>query len=143
MNNAKENVKDITNNVKEIKFEPSRNINMMMTNMTFTKGIGTPVYMAPEVLNQEYYKMPSDIYSFSITMLQVITWKDPFPKSEFKFPWLIAEFITMGKRPNIIKEMEEDIKEIIENSWQQEPRERISIERIVRMLETFKNNNSN
>ncbi|EMS16810.1 hypothetical protein KM1_280010, partial [Entamoeba histolytica HM-3:IMSS] len=32
--------------------------------------------------------------------------------------------------------MEEDIKDIIENSWQQEPRERISIERIVRMLET-------
>ncbi|GAB1224302.1 hypothetical protein ENUP19_0188G0011 [Entamoeba nuttalli] len=43
-----------------------------MTNMQFTKGIGTPIYMAPEVLNQEYSKMPSDIYSFSIIMLQII-----------------------------------------------------------------------
>ncbi|GAB1222943.1 hypothetical protein ENUP19_0126G0008 [Entamoeba nuttalli] len=51
-----------------------------MTNMKFTKGIGTPIYMVPEVLNQEYSKMPSDIYSFSITTSQVITWKDTFHK---------------------------------------------------------------
>ncbi|GAB1221884.1 hypothetical protein ENUP19_0085G0107 [Entamoeba nuttalli] len=91
---------------------------MMMTNMTFTKGIGTPKYMAPEVLNREHYKMPSDIYSFSITMLQKI-----------------AEFISTGKRPNIIQEVEEGINEIIEKSWKQEPKERITINEIVRMLE--------
>ncbi|EMD46857.1 serine/threonine protein kinase HT1, putative [Entamoeba histolytica KU27] len=56
------------------------NINMMMTNMKFTKGIGTPIYMALDVLNQEYSKMPSDIYSFSITMSQITTWKDVFHK---------------------------------------------------------------
>ncbi|GAB1228000.1 hypothetical protein ENUP19_0368G0009 [Entamoeba nuttalli] len=113
---------------------------MMMTNMTFTKGIGSPIYMAPEVLNREHYKMESDIYSFSMTMLQIITWQDPFPKSEFKFPWKIAEFISTGKRPVIIQEVEEDIKEIIEKSWKQEPKERITIDEIVRMLETVQSN---
>ncbi|GAB1218685.1 hypothetical protein ENUP19_0002G0043 [Entamoeba nuttalli] len=95
--------------------------------------------MAPEVLNHQHYKMPSDIYSFSITMLQIITWKEPFPKSEFKFPWKIAEFISTGKRPNIIQEVGEDIKEIIEKSWEQEPKERITIDEIVRMLEGMEN----
>ena len=52
----------------------------MMTNMTFTKGIGTPKYMAPEILNREHYKMASDIYSYSITMLQIITFQDHFLK---------------------------------------------------------------
>ena len=33
-------------------FGSSRNINMMMTNMTFTKGIGSPTYMSPEILIQ-------------------------------------------------------------------------------------------
>ncbi|GAB1225967.1 hypothetical protein ENUP19_0270G0001 [Entamoeba nuttalli] len=126
-------------NCKLTDFGSARNINMMMTNMTFTKGIGSPIYMAPEVLNHQHYKMPSDIYSFSITMLQVITWQDPFPKTEFKFPWKIAEFISTGKRPNIIQEVEEDIKEIIEKSWQQEPKERITIDEIVRMLEGIEN----
>ena len=33
--------------VKPTDFGSSRNVNMLMTNMTFTKGIGTPTYMAP------------------------------------------------------------------------------------------------
>ncbi|GAB1226950.1 hypothetical protein ENUP19_0312G0002 [Entamoeba nuttalli] len=126
-------------NCKLTDFGSARNINLMMTNMTFTKGIGTPKYMAPEVLNREHYKMQSDIYSFSITMLQVITWKDPFPKTLYPHPWDIADTITTGKRPVIIQEVEEDIKEIIEKSWEQEPKERITIDEIVRMLEGIEN----
>ncbi|BFU25510.1 serine threonine kinase putative [Entamoeba histolytica] len=113
---------------------------MMMTNMTFTKGIETPKYMAPEVLNRQHYKMRSDIYSFSITMLQIITWQDPFPKTLYPHPWDIADTITTGKRTNIIKEVQEDIKEIIEKSWQQELNKRlITINEIVRMLERIEN----
>ena len=37
-----------------------------MTNISFTKGIGTPKYMAPEVLNKQHYKKPADIYSFAL-----------------------------------------------------------------------------
>ncbi|GAB1223499.1 hypothetical protein ENUP19_0149G0037 [Entamoeba nuttalli] len=126
-------------NCKLTDFGSARNINMMMTNMTFTKGIGTPKYMAPEVLNREHYKMESDIYSFSITMLQIITWQDPFPKTLYPHPWDIADTITTGNRPNIIQEVEEGIKEIIEKSWEQEPKERITIDEIVRMLEGIEN----
>ncbi len=62
-------------NAKLTDFGSSRNINLlMMTNMTFTKGIGTPVYMSPEVLNQEHYKKLSDIYSFSITISENMKW---------------------------------------------------------------------
>ncbi len=43
-------------NAKLTDFGSSRNINIMMTNMKFTKGIGTPVYMSPEILNKEHYK---------------------------------------------------------------------------------------
>ena len=53
-------------NGKITDFGSSRNLNLMMTNMTFTKGIGTPKYMAPEVLNREHYKKPADIFSFAL-----------------------------------------------------------------------------
>ena len=62
-------------NAKLTDFGSSRNINMMMTNMTFTKGIGTPTYMSPEILNRQHYKKPSDIFSFSITMYEVMKWE--------------------------------------------------------------------
>ncbi|EDR26015.1 tyrosine protein kinase, putative [Entamoeba dispar SAW760] len=119
-------------NCKLTDFGSSRNINMMMTNMTFTKGIGTPKYMAPEVLNREHYKMASDIYSYSITILQIITWEDPFPKTSYPHPWDIADSIMSGKRPTIIQEVKEDIKEIIEKTWKQEAKERIRIEEVVK-----------
>ena len=51
-------------NCKLTDFGSSRNINMLMTNMTFTKGIGSPSYMAPEILNREHYKKAADVYSF-------------------------------------------------------------------------------
>ncbi|ELP92495.1 protein serine/threonine kinase, putative [Entamoeba invadens IP1] len=36
-------------NAKLTDFGASRNVNMLMTNMIFTKGVGTPKYMAPEI----------------------------------------------------------------------------------------------
>ena len=62
-------------NSKLTDFGSSRNINTLMTNMTFSKGIGTPIYMSPEVLKQQHYKSPSDIYSFSITIYECIKWE--------------------------------------------------------------------
>ena len=63
-------------NTKLTDFGSSRNINIMMTNMTFTKGIGTPAFISPEILNQEYHKKSSDIYSFSITTYEVMKWRE-------------------------------------------------------------------
>ena len=55
-------------NGKLTDFGSSRNINLLMTNMTFAKPFGTPVYMAPEVLNQEKYKKAADTSSFGVMM---------------------------------------------------------------------------
>ena len=60
----------LTENGKLTDFGSSRNINLLMTNMTFTKGIGTPTYMAPEVLNKEKYKKAADVYSFGVMMYE-------------------------------------------------------------------------
>jgi serine/threonine protein kinase len=93
-----ENIDKSIINSKLTDFGSSRNINMMMTNMTFTKGIGTPTYMSPEVLNKQHYKKSADIYSFSITMYEVMKWGEAYPKSVFKFQWKIANFVRLGKR---------------------------------------------
>ena len=40
--------------------------------------VGTPVYMAPEVLSREKYSSKADVYSFGILVLELITGLAPY-----------------------------------------------------------------
>ncbi|ELP88686.1 serine/threonine protein kinase, putative [Entamoeba invadens IP1] len=118
-------------NAKLTDFGSARNINMMMTNMTFTKGIGTPKYMAPEVLNREKYKMPSDIYSFAITMYETFNWGDAYPKNKFQYAWSIADFVTSGKHLEKNQNIGNEEFDIIEKMWCTDPHNRVEIDKII------------
>ncbi|KNC49549.1 TKL protein kinase [Thecamonas trahens ATCC 50062] len=45
---------------------------------TMSKGIGTPVYMAPEMLESKPYSTKLDVYAFAMVMYNVLTCKPPF-----------------------------------------------------------------
>ncbi|ELP86125.1 protein serine/threonine kinase, putative [Entamoeba invadens IP1] len=122
-------------NAKLTDFGSSRNVNQMISNMTFTKGIGTPVYMAPEVLNKEKYTESADMYSLAIFMFECMSWEEAYKKKEFKFPWKIAEFVINGNRLEKPESMNDRIFNILEKSWKQNPKERISIEDFVNDLQ--------
>ncbi|KAL7717563.1 Protein serine/threonine kinase [Entamoeba marina] len=124
-------------NAKLTDFGSSRNINMLTTNMTFTKGIGTPAYMAPEVLKQNKYKKAADIYSFGVTMYEIMIWNEVYPKDKFKFPWKIAEFVTNGERLPKPNDMNDSIYSLISNCWKHEAKERYSIEEVIDNLNSF------
>ncbi|ELP83573.1 protein serine/threonine kinase, putative [Entamoeba invadens IP1] len=130
------NPNDVVNG-KLTDFGSSRNINMMMTNMTFTKGIGTPIYMAPEVLNKEKYKMPCDIYSLAISFFEIIGWAEPFPKKRFKHPWEIANFIGKGDHLTYNENFGIETQEMINSMWDIKPKKRILCDEIVKRLETI------
>ena len=85
----------LTVNGKLTDFGSSRNTNM--TNMTFTRGVGSPTYMAPEVLNKAKYKWAADAHSFGVMLFECFTWGNVYPKSEFEFPWQISAFVEAEK----------------------------------------------
>ncbi|ELP91763.1 protein serine/threonine kinase, putative [Entamoeba invadens IP1] len=124
-------------NAKLTDFGSARNVNLLMTNMTFTKGVGTPKYMAPEVLDKKKYKKPADIFSFAITMYEIILWEDAFQKSDsrFKYAWDIADFTSAGKRLVIPKDVPNELSFLITKCWAQELEQRIKIQEIVENLE--------
>ena len=123
-------------NAKLTDFGSSRNINMMMTNMTFSKGIGTPKYMSPEVLNKQHYKSPADIFSFAITMYEVMVWREAYPKELFRFEWDIADFICKGKRLEQV-DINDNMYSLITQCWQQSPQERLSIGQVIIELQSL------
>ena len=92
--------------------------------------------MSPEILNREHYKKPSDIYSFAITMLETITWQEPYPKAIFIFPWDMVNAVAEGKRSPIINEVKNiSLRQIIEKAWRQNPKDRLTIDEIVKGLD--------
>ena len=126
---------DVRANCKLTDFGSARNINMIITNMTFTKGIGSPSYMAPELLKKQHYKKPADVFSFAITMYEFFSWSEAYPKQQFKFPWKIAEFVMNGSRLPL-DELDPSIGEIVKMSWTQDPTNRLIINQIVDMLDS-------
>ncbi|ELP84798.1 protein serine/threonine kinase, putative [Entamoeba invadens IP1] len=124
-------------NAKLTDFGSSRNVNLLMTNMTFTKGIGTPVYMAPEVLKQEKYTKSADVYSFGITMFECLLWEEAYPKTLFPFTWCIADKVVLGIRPTAVKKLEMKYQNIIKSCWEQIPEKRCTIDNTITMIETL------
>ncbi|ELP84568.1 protein serine/threonine kinase, putative [Entamoeba invadens IP1] len=123
--------KGVQVNAKLTDFGSSRNINMLMTNMTFTKGIGTPIYMAPEVLKQEKYTKPADIFSFSITMYECFGWCKAYPMELFRYSWMIAEFVSDNKRMEKSDNITAKEFNLIQDTWSQEAKTRLLIEDVV------------
>ena len=68
-------------NSKQTDFGNSRNINLLMTNMTFTKGIGTPVFMASDILNKEKYKKSGGVFLFGVIVFECDKWGQACPKA--------------------------------------------------------------
>ncbi|ELP94371.1 serine/threonine protein kinase HT1, putative [Entamoeba invadens IP1] len=121
-------------NAKLTDFGSARNVNLLMTNMTFTKGIGTPIYMAPEILKREKYTKSADIFSFGVTMYEVVGWSEAYKKDSFKYPWKIAEFVMSGKRLERKEKMPIPLYDVIKMCWVQEQTNRITIDKIVDLL---------
>ncbi|EMD45197.1 serine/threonine kinase, putative [Entamoeba histolytica KU27] len=121
-------------NTKLTDFGSSRNFNLLLTNITFTKSVGTPAYMAPEILCQSKYGTPIDIFSFSIVLYEIWKWDKAYLVEEFKFPWKIADFVCDGKRLLQPEGMPDWYYILICKCWQNNPQERLSINEIMQVL---------
>ncbi|KAH3758214.1 tyrosine protein kinase [Pelomyxa schiedti] len=82
-------------NAKISDFGTTRGVSTVSVDQTFTAGIGTPAFMAPEQLSGGNYHQSADVYSFSIMLHQVMTEKEPY--EDFNSLWKITEFVLSGK----------------------------------------------
>ncbi|ELP92040.1 protein serine/threonine kinase, putative [Entamoeba invadens IP1] len=122
-------------NAKLTDFGSSRNINMLMTNMTFTKGIGTPIYMAGELLKGQKYKKPADVYSFAITMFEIFIWGEAYPGDRFKYPWDIIDFVNKGNRIQKPGDLSDEQFHVVQRAWEDDPKERADVKEVLEKLE--------
>jgi len=103
-----------------------------------TKGIGTLIYQAPEIIRGEtdYPIDKTDIYSMGILLLEVFTQKEPYSEPPFDklSKWEIEKFVSSGKRIEVPKTVHPKIRELICKCWDNSPLKRPDFSSIVKVL---------
>eukprot|EP01118_Nematostelium_gracile_P015667 TRINITY_DN6318_c0_g1_i4.p1 TRINITY_DN6318_c0_g1~~TRINITY_DN6318_c0_g1_i4.p1 ORF type:complete len:592 (+),score=163.12 TRINITY_DN6318_c0_g1_i4:150-1925(+) len=103
-----------------------------------TKGIGTLIYQAPEIIrgDSEYSIDKTDIYSFGVLLLEVFTQKEPYSEPPYDkwTKWELEKFVSSGKRIEIPNNIPGRIRELIGRCWDQTPVKRPDFATIVKII---------
>ncbi|RHZ83348.1 hypothetical protein Glove_97g71 [Diversispora epigaea] len=98
-------------------------------------------YMAPETLSRGEYTQASDIYSFGMVMLEVLTSYPPYYNIPHNSNLVMK--ICEGHKPEIKCEIPQTLKEIMEKCWNFEPLNRPTVEELESQLDKYHSKQNN
>ena len=99
-----------------------------------TQMAGTPMWMAPEIINGKDYTLSADIFSFGMLLYEMNTFNKPF---EMKKGTEIIEDIKNGNRPTIPNNIDKNMRKLIQQCWDEEPSNRPPFVIIYKQLTEF------
>ncbi|XP_058777733.1 serine/threonine-protein kinase STY17 [Vicia villosa] len=97
-----------------------------------TAETGTYRWMAPEVIEHKPYDQKADVFSFGISLWELLTGELPY---SYLTPLQAAVGVVQkGLRPTIPKHTHPRLSELLERCWQQDPKERPAFSEIIEIL---------
>lgn len=97
--------------------------------------IGTPIYLAPEVIEGAHYSNKIDVFSFSMILYYLLTLRKPWSDKIIRSANSLFTLIKNGERPVINDdEMNNSFRDLIEKCWNGDPDVRPSFIQIVELL---------
>jgi serine/threonine protein kinase len=100
----------------------SRSITQAQEAFNHTAALGTPIYMAPEILEHKPYSAKIDVYSFGIMLWVMYTRREPY--TELKRQWDIPKFVMKGNRPPVPDHCPDSFSSLISQCWAHDPEDR-------------------
>jgi tRNA A-37 threonylcarbamoyl transferase component Bud32 len=107
--------------------------------MTMTKGMGTPLWMAPEVVKAQgegqkiTYDEKVDVYSYGIILSELINRDAPF--SEIENTFKVVPYVLEGGRPEIKETAPVSFIALMKQCWAQRAADRPEMEEVVNALD--------
>eukprot|EP01087_Luapelamoeba_hula_P016538 TRINITY_DN5092_c0_g1_i1.p1 TRINITY_DN5092_c0_g1~~TRINITY_DN5092_c0_g1_i1.p1 ORF type:complete len:867 (-),score=116.54 TRINITY_DN5092_c0_g1_i1:250-2850(-) len=102
-----------------------------------TPGVGTPIYMAPELLAvypKRPYNAKVDVYSFGLILWSIYVREEPY--RQLPCIWDIPQTVLGGGRPKISKKstMPDGYRRLMEHCWHQDQSQRPEMGEVVQTL---------
>jgi serine/threonine protein kinase len=121
-----------TGNVKFIDFGVSR---LQRRGMLLNTTVGTPVWMAPEVLRGKGYGSKADIFSFALVLSHLLTGHEPFDDVP---PLLVGDRVVGGLRPTLPRSVPAPLRALVTRCWSANESERLPAADIVRQFDEIR-----
>jgi len=86
--------------------------------------VGTPLYMAPEVMDGAPFTEKSDVYSFGLVLWALLSNQPPFGELEQLSNDSFADSVCSGHRPEIPADSPPPLRRLITECWADEPADR-------------------
>jgi serine/threonine protein kinase len=102
-----------------------------------TNDIGTPIYMAPELLSGDRYDGSIDVYAYGILVYTTITLLIPYDDKGFASQIVLGIQVVKGVRPDIPRNVAVRWRELIQSCWSGDPRVRPGWDCICQRLGSF------
>jgi len=95
---------------------------------------GTPLWMAPEVLQGRELDEKSDIYSFGIVLWEMLTGQEPYLEHD-SYNTFVRAVCGKHERPEIPEDYHESIKNLLRASWHPDPEKRPPFSDLINMID--------
>lgn len=96
--------------------------------------VGTPAYMAPEVILQNQFTIAADIYSFGIVLTEIISWREPFSDMNLSFQQVMFGVVQNNLRPMIPQNCPQELILLIKDCLSAQPELRPDFKEIKQRL---------
>jgi len=119
-------------------FGTARNVADVEEFFLYTAGQGTPIYMAPEVLANKEYNSRADVYSYAVTLWQMLSRQRPWDNVPV---WEFPQRVINGARPPLPEKesldamgVTDDYIRLIKSCWDADARKRPAFTAILSTL---------
>ena len=116
------------------------------TIMDFANGMGTPQYLAPELMSGEAddFTQMADVFSFGVVAFEVFREEAVYSENKFESNFALMRHVLSGKRPapneRVTQDCTTETLNLIMTCWDQDPAQRPDLASVITQLETCAKN---
>ena len=99
----------------------------------FILNSSSPVYIAPEILEEKGFNEKVDVYSYAMIAYLIITGKEPIIEGP---AYCFMQNVIKGKRPDLSLIKDKQLKTFLQNCFSKNPKNRPSFDQIIETMST-------